>query len=245
MEMILLDWTRMGLSYCIAGAVQDRENWQIVRPMMAKRGAVPPHIVGWSPYYLDGFSRWDIFELSLPSPSSAEPPHVEDLWVRALTPRRRSASVAVRAAILQATASPIEGTLFGYPFKITAIGACLNPGTGARSLATLFVPAEEIRFEASFRGGAAEPDVRVKLPIPDLGPRILMVKDHQLLRNAEQSSADLQHRLQFLNQTIRRMGPVVAVRLGLSRAFPPNAAPGQALCWLMADGFFSLADPQP
>jgi hypothetical protein len=35
------------------------------------------------------------------------------------------------------------------------------------------------------------------------------------------------------------------VRLGVSRAY--SGTPGRApnVCWLMADGFFSLTDPQP
>jgi hypothetical protein len=40
------------------------------------------------------------------------------------------------------------------------------------------------------------------------------------------------------------MGDQVAVRLGLSRAF--NSRSGEpGVCWLMADGFFSLTEPQP
>ena len=42
---------------------------------------------------------------------------------------------------------------------------------------------------------------------------------------------------------VQQMGDPVAVRLGLSRAFQGGA--GNAACWLMADGFFSLKDPQP
>ena len=38
-----------------------------------------------------------------------------------------------------------------------------------------------------------------------------------------------------------KMDATVAVRLGLSRAFAAGAGP--ACCWLMADGFFSLANP--
>jgi hypothetical protein len=31
----------------------------------------------------------------------------------------------------------------------------------------------------------------------------------------------------------------------LSRPFAPRPDCGPGYCWLMADGFFSLADPQP
>ena len=42
----------------------------------------------------------------------------------------------------------------------------------------------------------------------------------------------------------RAMGTTAVVRLGLSRSFVSAAGqPGK--CWLMADGFFSLDDPQP
>ena len=34
-------------------------------------------------------------------------------------------------------------------------------------------------------------------------------------------------------------------RLGLSRPFQATPGRGEGVCWLMADGFFSLTDPQP
>ncbi|HEV3204141.1 MAG TPA: hypothetical protein VGY77_07155 [Gemmataceae bacterium] len=234
----------MGNSYCIAGAWMDQGQWRIIRPLMAKKGDLPARNVGWSPYYLDGFSRWDIFEIFLPAPANPEPPHGEDLWVRALKPQRRSASMEIRQAILEFTASAKDGPLFGVPLSTTRVGAYLNPGTGERSLTTINVAADEIRFEASFLRNNQEPDVRVSLPIPAVGPRTLMVKDHHLLRKSEQSSPDLKQRLQILNQTIRNMGPVIAVRLGLSRPFAANGAMSKPFCWLMADGFFSPSDPQ-
>ena len=42
------------------------------------------------------------------------------------------------------------------------------------------------------------------------------------------------------------MGDTVAVRLGITRPFTPQEGAGRTpgLCWLMADGFFSLTDPQ-
>ncbi|HXG11727.1 MAG TPA: 3-oxoacyl-[acyl-carrier-protein] synthase III C-terminal domain-containing protein [Gemmataceae bacterium] len=39
MDMILLDWTRMGKSYCLAGVVAERGRYRVVRPL--------PSIIGW------------------------------------------------------------------------------------------------------------------------------------------------------------------------------------------------------
>jgi hypothetical protein len=36
MEMILVDWTRKGKSYCLADAVTERGGWRVVRPLQAK-----------------------------------------------------------------------------------------------------------------------------------------------------------------------------------------------------------------
>jgi hypothetical protein len=44
------------------------------------------------------------------------------------------------------------------------------------------------------------------------------------------------------NRLVQQMGETVAVRLGLSRPFASQGQP--PLCWLMANGFFSLDDPQ-
>jgi hypothetical protein len=86
--------------------------------------------------------------------------------------------------------------------------------------------------------------VRVTLPLPEVGLRTLPVKDHHLLRHAEQGPANLDQRLQSLYQAVFRMGDPVVVRLGLSRPFQGHGPAGPAECWLMADGFFSLTDPQ-
>ena len=67
----------------------------------------------------------------------------------------------------------------------------------------------------------------------------------EVKRQAEQAGGGLDAQIGTLNAAVRRMGETVAVRLGLSRAFEHQDAPGPALCWLMADGFFSLAAPQP
>ena len=55
--MILLDWTRMASSYCLAGAVLQDKQWRIVRPLPTKfRGAMVRN-VGWSAYLMDGHAR--------------------------------------------------------------------------------------------------------------------------------------------------------------------------------------------
>ena len=63
MDMILLDWTRMGRSYCLAGAVLEKGDWRIVRPLPMKHRAAPVRNIGWSPFLFDGHARWEIFEL--------------------------------------------------------------------------------------------------------------------------------------------------------------------------------------
>jgi hypothetical protein len=110
-------------------------------------------------------------------------------------------------------------------------------------LATLIAPAEEISFSFSRREGAPEPDIRVMLPVPPMGERLLIVKDHYLLLREEESSGDPARQIAALNTAVMQMGERVAVRLGLSRPFQSDARQ-PAMCWLMADGFFSLHDPQ-
>ncbi len=240
--MILLDWTRMGRSYCLAGAVWEDNAWRIVRPLLLKFRDAPTHKVGWSAYLLDGHARWELFELVGPSLTPVEPPHVEDLWVRALNPRRRSAAPAQRREVLAATLAAPDEPFFGAPFEPTrAVG--LRPGAGQRSLVTVLVAGREVAFTGSYRDGP-EPDVRVTLPLPGLGERSLPLKDHHLLARAEAAATTLEGRLQALTHAVHQMGEQVAVRLGLSRAFPPEGH-GTGLCWLMADGFFSFTDPQP
>ncbi len=244
MDMILLDWTRMGPCYCVAGAVLEQGRWRIVRPLLCKRGYFPPRGAGWSPFYLDGYQRWECFELLGPTPADPEPPHLEDCWVRSLKPYRRFAAPDLRRAILDATIVPAGEPLFGDPLSATRTAAYLAPGLGKRSLATVVVPAAQIRFGAGWRQGQLEPDMRVTLPLPLLGPRTLPVKDHHLLRKVEALSRDLNQRTAALTDLVRRMGECVAVRLGLSRPFQAHGS-APASCWLMADGFFSLVDPQP
>jgi hypothetical protein len=248
MEMVLVDWTRMGRSYCLAGAVVERKGFRIVRPLMGKFRGMPVRNVGWSPYCLEGQTRWAVFELIGPTSATPEPPHLEDQWVRTLKPCRRLAAPEVRCAILKATLVPPAEPMFGVPLSTNRTAAYLAAGAGQRSLATMLVPAEQISFGAYWRSGIEEPDVRVTLPIPDLGPRTLPVKDHHLLLKAGPVTPSLEKLIQGLNQTVRQMGNQVAVRLGLSRPFSPspgNSGTDPPVCWLMADGFFSPTDPQP
>ena len=35
MEMILVDWTRMGKTFCVAGVVAEGPGWRTVRPLPA------------------------------------------------------------------------------------------------------------------------------------------------------------------------------------------------------------------
>jgi hypothetical protein len=242
--MILLDWTRMGKSYCLAGVIVQGLDVRVVRPLLVKHRGECVRNVGWPPCLLDGHARWELFELVGAEPAEPEPPHLEDVWVRSLHPRRLTAAPELRRAILAATATPKGHDPFGAPLVTTRSAAYLQPGTGDRSLATVLVPSSRITFGGSWRDGVAEPDVRVKLPLPDLQERLLPVKDHHLLARVQQVTADLQGQFELLDAAVRQMGETVAVRLGLSRPFQAEDGRGGSFCWLMADGFFSLADPQ-
>src|SRR5262245_42774582 len=236
--MILLDWTRMGHVYCLAGAVRENGGDRLVRPLLSKNRTAAVRNTGWSPYLFDGRRRWEAFELIGPEPATPEPPHVEDVWVRALRPLNGPAGVAQRYDILTATMTPPGRDPFGAPLTFTRAGAFLPPGVGCRSLATVAVPATSCHFCLATREGAAAPDVRVRIDVPALEGRQLMVKDHHLLSAAERASPDPTGRPQAMEKAVAGMGGTVAVRLGLSRTDD-----GQQ-CWLMADGFFSLTDPQ-
>src|SRR5262249_9684080 len=156
----------------------------------------PVRNVGWSAYLLDGHARWEVLELLGPEWATSEPPHLEDLWVRAMRSRRCFAPAEQRRAILAATQAPPNAPIFSVHLAEPRTGASLGPGTGERSLATVVVPAQQLRFDATWRTGNGEPDVRVELPLPDLGKRWLPVKDHHLLRKAEHASNDLTQRLE-------------------------------------------------
>ena len=245
MDLILLDWTRMGKTYCLAGAVLDGGRLRIVRPLLARHRDAVVRNVGWSPYLLDGHTRWEIFELVGPHAALPEAPHLEDVWVRSLRPRHCLASAGQRREVLAATVAPEGEPVFGGPLVPTRAAAYLEPGTGRRSLATVIVPAAGIRFSASRRDGVADAEVRVSVPLPGLGERLLPIKDHHLLCRAEQAATDLDGQVAALGRAVQQMGERVAVRLGVSRSFQPADGRAPAKCWLMIDGLFSAADPQP
>lgn len=245
MDMVLLDWTRMGKSYCLAGVVAGEDRYWVVRPMPAWHRTAPVRNVGWAPEAVDGRSRWEVFELLEGRPAPPLPPHLEDAWVSRLKPCNRHATPAQRRAILQATLTAAGQDLFGAPLVATRSTAYLAPGTGCRSLTSVLVPAGGVTFSASWREGTPEPDYRVRLALPVLEGRALAVKDHFLLRRAEMASTNLERRVQELTLAVGQMGDSVLVRLGLSRAFQATAGRTHGVCYLMADGFFSFTDPQP
>lgn len=244
-DMILLDWTRMGKSYCLAGVVQQDGRLRVVRPLPAHQRHGPVRNVGWSPYLMDGRSRWEVFELVGFTAADSGPPHLEDTWVQGLRSRGRLAAPALRRAALQATLTPPGEPLFGAELTTTRGSAYLAPDTGGRSLAGVIVPAREVHFSAVWRDEVGDPDYRVTLALPGLEGRQLPVKDHFLLQRAEFASPSLEGRVRALTQAVQQMGETVAVRLGLSRPYPVAPDQTRGVCWLMADGFFSLDDPQP
>jgi hypothetical protein len=141
MEMILLDWTRMAKSYCLAGAVIEQGQVRIVRPLGTKNRDAPVRNVGWSAFLLDGHCRWEVFELIGLTCAAPEPPHLEDLWVRALKARRQLAPPELRRTILNATLAPPDEPLFGAPLMTNRTAAYLPPNIGRRSLISVIVPA--------------------------------------------------------------------------------------------------------
>jgi len=244
MEMVLLDWTRMGKAFCLAGAVLQDGVYRIIRPLLTRNQQAPVRNVGWPAYLLQGLGRWEIFHLIGAEPAESQAPHCEDIWIKAMRPLNQFASSEKRRAILQATTPKSGDSLFGAPLLTTRFAAYLPPGTGCRSLATVVLPAGEVSFSFSRREGAPDPDIRVMIEVPPMGERFLIVKDHHLLARAEQATTDPARQISALNQFVHQMGNLVAVRLGLSRPFQGDSQkPG--MCWLMADGFFSLHDPQP
>jgi hypothetical protein len=244
MDMVLLDWTRMGKHYCLAGAVLDGDRIVIVRPLLAKFRDAPARNVGWSAYLMDGCARWEQFELIGAEPADPQPPHVEDLWVRSLRPRGRSATPEQRRAILAATTVTPGQPVFGESLTVTHSSARLDAGAGSRSLATIAASAAGIRFSASLREGADGPDVRAALGVPPLGARLLPVKDHHLLLRAQSAATNLTALVRKLEEIVHGMGDPIAVRLGLSRPFQHDPERGPEACWLMIDGFFSFTDPE-
>src|SRR3954463_427431 len=113
--MVLVDWTRMGKTYCLAGVVFQGGQPRVVRPLPGRQRDAPVRNAGWPPSLADRRSRWEVFELVGPSPAEPPPPHLEDVWVHALRPRGWLAGPAQRRAILQATTTPAGQPLFGAP----------------------------------------------------------------------------------------------------------------------------------
>jgi hypothetical protein len=242
-DIILLDWTRMRHSYCLSGAIVKEGKIRIVRPIPAYSDNSSRGNSGWSPYLMDGHSRWEVFEMVRPVPVLPLAPHLEDVHVQALKPCGQLATMAQRRAILQATLTPPGTPFFGIDL-LRSQGGCyyLEPGTGERSLVSVEVPSAEVSFTAVWRDD--QPDYRVHLPLPGLSKPILPVKDHPLLCKVEDEPEDLEMRSAYLHGAVCEMGRRVIVRIGLSRSFSPaNGQPDR--CWLMADGFFSADDPQP
>jgi hypothetical protein len=107
------------------------------------------------------------------------------------------------------------------------------------------VPAGQLGVTACWREGHGEPDFRVTVPLPELGTRSLPLKDHHLLTAAARAASNVQGQVDHIRRAVEQMGAQVAVRLGLSRPFHSGPGPDMGQCWLMADGLFSFADPQP
>ncbi|HTU92484.1 MAG TPA: hypothetical protein VMF69_20550 [Gemmataceae bacterium] len=80
MDMVLLDWTRMGKLYCLAGVVQHNGQLRVVRPLPQAQRTTAVRNVGWSPFLLDGHSRWEVFELIDPKSGEPSPPHLESVY---------------------------------------------------------------------------------------------------------------------------------------------------------------------
>jgi hypothetical protein len=244
MEMVLLDWTRMGKTYCLAGVSREGNTFRIVRPLSVRNRDAAARNVGWSPWFLDGHGRWEVFELLGAEEATPDRPHLEDIWVQALRPCRRLATLAERQAILAATMASVNEPIFGEPLRTSYAAAHLEPGTGQRSLTTIAVSRKQMAFGVSQRQGVSEPDVRVRLPVPGAGERFLAVKDHHLLSKATETASSPPELIGALQSRVDRMGDPIAVRLGLSRPFSATTN-GRNVCWLMADGFFSFNSPEP
>jgi hypothetical protein len=80
----------MGNAYRLAGVVAQGGGWRVVRPLLVKRRGAPVRTIGWAARFLNGQARWDLFEPISPEPAAVEPPHVEDLWVRAFRQHKES-----------------------------------------------------------------------------------------------------------------------------------------------------------
>src|SRR5262245_24744844 len=124
--MLLIDWTRMGRLYCLAGAIYEGGHYRIVRPLAAKSHLDADRKLGWSPYLLDGHRRWEFFELIGPQSAIPDAPHLEDVWVRALEPHHCSANRDLRQAVLAATTVKPGDPLFGVHLTSSRMAAYLK-----------------------------------------------------------------------------------------------------------------------
>jgi hypothetical protein len=245
MDLILLDWTRMGKTYCLAGVVRQDGQFRVVRPMPRSNHPLPVRNIGWSPYQMDGRQRWQIFELVGPEPAPPIAPHLEDVWVRELRTRGQLADPDTRRTVLEQTASGDGQLLFGSPFLCPDGKAYLRPGTGSRSLVTVFVPRDRIAFTVQRKTGSGDLLYRVRLNVPGLQDYQLPLKDHFLIEHVRRTVASVDGQWRALSALVGEMGERVAVRVGLSRAYSATGKDADAVCWLMADGFFSATSPQP
>jgi hypothetical protein len=245
MDMILLDWTRMGRTYCVTGAVHVNGLLRILRPLPRSQRDAPVRNTGWSPFQLDGHSRWEMFEVIAPEPATPQAPHLEDAWVISLRSRRGLAAPAQRRAVLQATLVPEGQLLFGVPLRKDKQKGYLLPSEGLRSLTSLAVRQQQIELFVERTVYKPDATYRVRLHVKDLDDLIIPFKDHFLLNSAERASPTDTGRLQALKFALAQMGETVIVRLGVSRPYAFEGSSRLPVCWLMADGFFSAQDPQP
>jgi hypothetical protein len=245
MEMVLLDWTRMGRTYCVAGATKVNGELRIIRPLPRSQRESPLRNTGWSPYQMDGHFRFEVFDLIAPEAAPPQAPHLEDAWVVSLRSRGGLASPAQRRAMLEATLVPEGQPLFGVLLRTHNRKAYLLPDEGKRSLTSVALRQEQIELFAERRDDRPEPAYRVRLDVPELRGLVLPFKDHFLLGRAEQTTAAAEDRLGALKQALAQMGETVVVRLGVSRPYARPNGSSLPVCWLMADGFFSMGDPQP
>ena len=63
MDLIVLDWTRMGKVYCLAGVIDQGGQYRVVRPLHVRGKTEAERNTGWSPYLFDGYSRWQAFKM--------------------------------------------------------------------------------------------------------------------------------------------------------------------------------------
>lgn len=245
MDLILLDWTRMGRTYCVTGAVRVHGQLRIMRPLPRALRDAPVRNTGWSPFQLDGHSRWEVFEVIAPEPAPPLAPHLEDAWVVGLRSRRGLAAPGQRRAVLEATLVPEGQPLFGAALRRDKHKAYLLPNEGARSLTSVAVRQQQLELFVERSAYRPEAAYRVRLHLPELEGLVIPFKDHFLLGRAEQASPTDTGRLQALKLALAQMGERVIVRLGVSRPYAFTGSSSLPVCWLMADGFFSSNDPQP